>query len=80
VAVKRLLADMTLDAVFVHVVFRDRPSAMHRTAFDGRAAQLRALCGVRAPGYWRIVSAEYEEARECLNCRAALVKLTHGSK
>lgn len=79
-AIKDLMADMVIDTVFVHVIFRTGVSKIHRTAFDGQAAQLRAACGVRAKGYWRIVPAEYNEARECLNCRASVAKLTHGSK
>lgn len=79
-ALKDLMADMVIDTVFAYVIQRNQPGKVHRAAFDGTTAQLGAACGVRAKGYWRVVSAEYNEQKECLNCRRVVAKLTHGSK
>lgn len=78
--VKNLFADMTIDAIYAYVVRRHGVTKVHRTLFDGTTAQLTAACGIRAKGYWRVVSAEYNEAKECLNCRRVVAKATHGSK
>lgn len=79
-ALKHLLADLVIDTVYAYVIQRNGVSKVHRTPFDGTTAQLTAACGVRGKGYWRIVSAEYNEQKECLNCRRVVARLTHGSK
>lgn len=77
--VRQLFAHMVLDAIWAYVIRSDRPSKIHRALFDGQTAQLRAGCGARARGHWRIVSAEYNEARECLTCRRVVAARTHGA-
>lgn len=79
-ALSDLLADITIDTIYVCVIQRHGVSAIHRTPFDGTTAQLTAACGKRAKGYWRIVPTEYNEARECLTCRRVVARITHGSK
>jgi hypothetical protein len=78
--IKDLFVDMTIDIVYAYVIQRNGVSKVHRAPFDGTAAQMRAACGARAKGYWCVVSAEYNEQKECLNCRRVVAKLTHGSK
>lgn len=75
--IKQLFADMVMDAIWAYVIRSDRPSKIHRALFDGQTAQLRAGCGVRARGHWRVVSAEYNEGRECLTCRRVVASRTH---
>jgi len=80
VGIKDLMADLVVDTLYAYVIARHGVSKVHRTIFDGQTAQLTAACGVRAKGYWRIVPAEYNEARECKNCRRVVINATHGSK
>lgn len=75
--VNKLFQDMAVDSICAYVVRRHGNSKVHRALFDGTTLHPRALCGARARGEWRVVSAEFTVAAECATCRASVARLTH---
>lgn len=73
----RLLADVTVDALYVYVRRERCPTVVHRAMFVSDRPVPISECGTKERGGWRVVSAEYTELPHCRRCEGILARRTH---